>query len=100
MKELINITDYEIVIRGFIIGAGNEFPENEVTALRTVYEKNVALSIQCPLTDIFLLRPDRKGSDKVVITDLVFPAVTGVKNVRPYELRLVSDEEFNLVNIN
>ena len=99
VKELINTTDYDIVIRGFIIGIGNEFPETEVTALRTVYEQNTALSLQCPLTDIFLLRPDRKGSDQVVITDLSFPSIAGVKNVRPYELRLVSDEAFNLVEI-
>ncbi|PQJ12124.1 hypothetical protein CJD36_010080 [Flavipsychrobacter stenotrophus] len=65
VKELINIQDYEIIIKGFIIGSKNEFPEQEVTMLRTVYEQNAALSIKCPLTDIFLLRPDRKGSDQV-----------------------------------
>ncbi len=100
VKELINIQDYEIVIRGFIIGQSHEFPEDRVAKLRNVYEKNVALSIKCPLTDIFLLRPDRSGSDQVVITQLIFPAVTGVKNVRPYELHLVSDEPFNLTTIN
>jgi hypothetical protein len=99
VKELINIEDYEIIIKGFIIGATNEFPEKEVTTLRTIYEQNVALSIQCPLTDIFLLRPDRSGSDQVVIKQLSFPALTGVKNIRPYELHLVSDEPFNLVSI-
>jgi Domain of unknown function (DUF6046) len=99
VKELINSLDYEITIRGFIIGAGNEFPEQEVAQLRNLYEQNTALSVQCVLTDLFLLRPDRKGSDQVVITELRFPAVSGVKNVRPYELRLVSDEPFNLEDI-
>ena len=99
VKELINIQDYEIVIKGFIIGNTNEFPEADVTTLRTIYEQNVAISIQCPLTDIFLLRPDRSGSDQVVIRELTFPAVTGVKNVRPYQLRMVSDEPFNLISI-
>ena len=99
VKEIININDYEIVVRGFIICATNEFPENEVTQLRTVYEQNTTLSIQCPLTDIFLLRPDRKGSDQLVIYELEFPAVSGVKNVRPYVLRMVSDESFSLVEI-
>jgi uncharacterized protein DUF6046 len=97
VKELINIQDYEISIKGFIVAATNEFPENEVITLRSVYEQNVALSIQCPLTDIFLLRPDRSGSDKVVITELKFPPVAGIKNVRPYELRMISDEPFNLI---
>ena len=99
VKELINIQDYEITVKGFIIGNTNEFPETEVTTLRTIYEQNVALSIQCPLTDIFLLRPDRSGSDQVVIRELSFPAISGIKNVRPYQLRMVSDEPFNLVTI-
>jgi hypothetical protein len=97
VKELINIEDYEIVIKGFIIGEANEFPEAEVATLREVYEKNVALSIQCPLTDLFLLRPGRNGSDKVVIKELRLPSITGVKNIRPYELYMVSDEAFSLV---
>jgi hypothetical protein len=99
VKELINIQDYEIVVRGFIIGKGNEFPESDVTTLRSIYEQNVELSIECPLTDIFLLRPDRSGSDHVVIRELYFPAITGVKNIRPYELRMLSDEPFNLITI-
>ncbi len=99
VKELINIQDYDITIKGFIITKANEFPENDVTTLRNIYEQNAALSIQCPLTDIFLLRPDRSGSDQVVITELKFHEVSGIKNVRPYELRLLSDEPFNLTAI-
>ena len=99
VKELINIQDYEIIIKGFIVSTSNEFPENDATTLRTIYEQNVAISIQCPLTDIFLLRPDRSGSDQVVIRELKFPAITGIKNIRPYELHLVSDEPFNLISI-
>lgn len=99
VKELINIQDYEISVKGFIIGAGNNFPENDIITLRTIYEQNAPLSIRCPITDVFLLRPGRNGSDHVVITDLKFPPVTGIKNVRPYELRMVSDEPFNLISI-
>ena len=99
VKELINIQNYEVVVKGFIIGNTNEFPENEVTTLRTIYEQNVPLSIQCPLTDIFLLRPDRSGSDQVVLSEIKFPVINGIKNVRPYELHFVSDEPFNLISI-
>jgi hypothetical protein len=99
VKELISIQDYEITIKGFIVGAGNEFPESDVTLLRTIYEQNTAISIQCPLTDIFLLRPDRSGSDQVVIRELRFPSMPGVKNVRPYELHMISDAPFNLISI-
>jgi hypothetical protein len=99
VKELINIEDYEIIIKGFIVAQTHEFPEKEVARLRKLYEFNVPLSIQCPITDIFLLRPDRNGSDQVIIKELKFPAVKGIKNVRPYELLLVSDAPFNLVSI-
>lgn len=99
VKEFINIQNYEIVVKGFIIDSANEFPESDVTTLRTIYEQNVPLSLQCPLTDIFLLRPDRKGSDHVVLCELKFPAISGVKNVRPYELHFESDETFNLISI-
>ena len=99
MKELINIQDYEITVKGFIVSGNGEFPENDIITLRTIYEQNASLSIQCALTDIFLLRPDRSGSDQVVIKELRFPTISGIKNVRPYELLMVSDEPFNLISI-
>ena len=99
VKEMIGAHDYEIEIRGFMVGKDNEFPEEEMTRLRTIYELNKAVEMRCTLTDIFLVRPDRGGSDNVVITSLEFPAVTGIKNVKPYVLKLVSDAPFNLVKL-
>ncbi len=99
VKEMVNIQDYEIIVKGFIVGKPNSFPEEDLVTLRTVYEQNTPVAIRCPITDIFLLRPGRNGSDQVVITDLRFPSLTGVKNVRPYELRMISDEPFNLISI-
>ncbi|MBX2904995.1 MAG: hypothetical protein KF744_03095 [Taibaiella sp.] len=98
VKEQINISDYIITIRGLIIG-DDTFPEKDISTLRDIYERNTAISIQCLLTDIFLLRPDRSGSDQVVITDLKFPATGSSETVRPYELKLISDEIFNLLSI-
>jgi hypothetical protein len=99
VKELIGMKDYEITIKGFVVGENNEFPEESMSQLRSVYEQNIALSIECPLTDIFLLRPNRNGSDKVVISELKLPIISGVKNIRAYELKLLSDEAFNLITI-
>lgn len=99
VKELINTRDYLITIKGFIISATHDYPEEGVTALRTLYEQNIAFSIECALTDIFLLRPDRSGSDKVVITELKLPVLQGVKHICPYELKLISDEPFNLISV-
>lgn len=99
VKELINIMDYDITIRGLIVGKTNEFPEEAVTKLRSLFEQNTAIEMHNGITDIFLMRKDRSGSDMVVIKDLSFPEVKGIKNVRPYELVLVSDEAFSLEEI-
>lgn len=100
VKEVVNIRDYEIRIRGFSVNQrANELLEEDIIALRNLYEQNVPLSIDCPLTDIFLLRPDRSGSDKVVITDFDLPEMVGVKHVRHYVLEMVSDEPFDLTSI-
>jgi hypothetical protein len=99
VKELINIEDYVIRIRCMAIAGTNELPEDQVRQLRELFESGIGVSIQNAITDIFLLRPDRSGSDNVVISDLHFAEVVGVKNVRGFELTLESDEAFNLIDI-
>jgi len=96
-KQYINIDDYQIIIRGIIISKTNDFPEKEVKELRAIFEQKKALSIISPITDIFLNTQERQGFDKVVIEDFDFPETVGVTNVRGYELRCYSDEEFNLI---
>jgi hypothetical protein len=99
VKELISTEDFQIRIKGFLMGSGGDFPEQDITRLRNLYETNIPVSLKCALTDVFLLRPDRSGSDNIVIRELNFPAVTGVRSVRPFELLCVSDEPFSLVDI-
>ncbi len=101
VKERIALEDYIITIKGMAISTSNEFPETDVAALRSLYEINAPVSINCPLTDIFLLRHNRTGSDKVVITKLNFPnnKNAGIKHVCPYELTMVSDAPFSLTEI-
>jgi hypothetical protein len=97
VKELIQLKDYDITIKGFLIAGTNDYPEDLVTTLRNIYEINGTIGIKSPLTDIFLLRSD--SSDQVVITEMHLPGLKGVKNVEPYELKLVSDSIFNLIDI-
>jgi len=99
VKELIQCEDVEIKIRGYLIAATQDYPENLVTTLRDLFEQNVAINIKSPLTDIFLLRPDRSGSDQVVITDLEIVEKKGVKNVVEYRMELLSDAPFSLFDI-
>lgn len=99
VKELINTDDYVISIRGLIFNNTDEFPEKEVRDLKDLFELPESLVMESAITDIFLLQPDRKGYDKVVIKSFSFPEMRGIMNVRPYELELVSDEDFTLIEL-
>lgn len=100
VKELINIEDYRITIRGFIVNhKANELPEDDILTMRKLYELNVAIKISNPLLDAFLISEERDGSDLVVIKDLQFRESPGVKNVKGYIMELASDEPFNLIDI-
>lgn len=99
VKEIINIADYDINIRGFMISGTKEYPEADVQALRDLWETNTAVRINSVLTDLLLLGADRKGSDKVVIKEMLLPEMKGVNHVQAYQLSLVSDAPFNLIEI-
>ena len=99
VQEYINSEGYEIRIRGFIIAATNDYPEATVVQMRKLIESTFPVSIACPKTDIFLIRPGSSGSDQVVLYDYDFPDLKGVKNVQPYELMFRTCEPFNLIDI-
>ena len=96
VKELIAIDDYKISIKGIIIDPDGHWPEAQIDALRKLYERAEALSLNCAFTNIFLGSPEAGGSDKVVITSLEFPECKGAKNVTGYSMELVSDQPFKL----
>lgn len=98
-KELISCQDYEINIKGFLISENGLYPEKLVKELRDIFELNSTIAIANVITDIFLLRPDRTGSDEVVLKELKLTPIKGVKNIVAYELNMVSDEPFNLTTI-
>jgi hypothetical protein len=87
VKEIISSDDYEISVKGIAIYPdGDVFPEDEIMALKKIYEKNQAVVLQCAMTDIFIPK-----DDSVVMEDLTFPPVSGVEHARPYEMSLLSD---------
>lgn len=98
-KELISSDGYEINIKGYLIGENGGFPEESMKKLQRLYEVNQPVSIYNVVTNIFLYRPQPKFSDKVVITELSIPEARGNKHVREYELKLVNDAPFNLMEI-
>lgn len=99
VKELINISNWEITIHGLIIDKYGDYPEDEITQMVDLFHTNKAVEIESALTDIFLMRWERKGNNTVVIKEMTFPEAKGAMNVRPYELKLLSDAPFNLEEI-
>ena len=112
IKELISTQDYSFHIKGLIIGSNNEYPEEQVMQLKDLFELNQSVPIQCAKTDIFLLIAARSNTnyinenetdhsqnllDQVVILEMNFPPLKGIRNVQPYEILLQSDTPFKLI---
>ncbi len=99
VKEVVMMQDYEITIKGLIIGENDEYPEAMVQQLRDLFELNSVVLIVSVITDIFLIGNNTSGEATAVIKDISFPEVKGVKNVRPYQITLVSDTPFDLIEL-
>jgi Domain of unknown function (DUF6046) len=89
--ELINQESWKIYIKGFIISKDNTYPEEEIYALKNIYERNEPLIMRSVLSDLFLTE-----KDKVVIKSLNFPEIKGIETVKPYEMELITDGIFDL----
>ncbi len=92
VKELIGQEDYKINIKGIIITENNNYPEEQIQKIHALYKQNKSLTINSALTNIILT-----NEMSVVITDLTWPEVSGVQNVKTYEMNLLSDIPFNLI---
>ena len=98
VSELINLSSVKISIKGFLINQANEFPEDDFDTLNRLFALKTVISINCPYTDL-LLNDITNGAKTVTIRSLSFPERRGVKHVVPYELELMADVPFNLVDI-
>ncbi len=99
VKEEYNTDDYEINIKGFIIGEDRKFPEKELVLLKEMYNMRQAITLDNALTNIFLT--DKKLSEeeqrRVVIESFDLPEVQGGReHVRPFTMKLLSDTIFTL----
>lgn len=92
VKEVYNIDDYSISIKGFLIDANRQWPEKELTDMRKLFELNQSVVLDNALVNVFL-----NQTDKVVIKSLDLPEVEGGrKHVRPFAMELESDSVFVL----
>ncbi len=91
-KELISIQDYEIKIKGAVIGFDKLWPEDKLEQLNTLFEINEAIDIHCALTAVFL-----KPTDKVVITHAPILETKNTEHVQLIEITCLSDSPFELI---
>lgn len=93
VKELYSTDDYAISIKGFLIDDTNRlWPDQELNALKYLWEIQQAVYLDNALTNIFLNKDQR-----VVIESFDLPEVEGGrKHVRPFSLQLESDSIFTL----
>jgi hypothetical protein len=92
--EMTGSGNYEITIKGFCVG-NREYPEAELKQLRDLFVCGETVKITSALTDLFLYETGRYA----VVQDFEILPYPGKKYVRPYELRLISDAIFSLVEI-
>jgi hypothetical protein len=94
VKEIISNGDYQITIKGFLLGQYEQFPDKELTDLRELFDQNQSVRLQSAFSDLFL-----HGNDRVVLTKLSVPEKPKVIGVRDFSLTAVSDIVFTLYQL-
>lgn len=91
VKELVSTDDWYITLRGIIINDTNafEYPEADVRAMYDLFQLNSSLKIESGLTNLLDIY-------RVVVLDFSLPEMMGSQHAQAYELKLVSDEDFDL----
>jgi hypothetical protein len=96
VNEIISAEDYKISLKGFVIGQNGNFPEADIEDLKTLFEKQQSVELDCILSDIFLLSTEHGGQDKVIIKTFDMPEMPGVEHVRAFAMELKTDQIFTL----
>ncbi|HMP93057.1 MAG TPA: DUF6046 domain-containing protein [Phnomibacter sp.] len=98
VKELYSADDWQITIRGFLIGTNNSWPEDEVERLAQFFRLQQPLVIASPLTDVLLEDKQRPHEQcRAVIEALEFTEVEGGRlKAQGFALKLLSDSIFTL----
>jgi hypothetical protein len=90
VKEFTGQSDYQISIKGFCIDFyETDYPKDDVRTLHDLFKLRY-VSIENELTDLF-------GIKNVVIESLRFPEIAGKQNVQPFEMTLISDDDFTVL---
>jgi hypothetical protein len=92
VKEEISIDDWEINVKGIMVSPDWDYPDQQVSDLKELYNLNESLAIENARTSLLL-----KENENVVIRSLKLPEVKGRKNVQAFEIDLISDLPFSLI---
>lgn len=91
VKEIINTNDYGITLRGVLLNdVSDNYPFDDVERLKELFEVNEAVQIINALTKTLAI-------ENVVITGWKLPEMIGTPNAQAYEINMISDEDFVLI---
>ena len=91
VKELINLGDWEIVIRGIAVNYESTlvFPEDQAKLVHDLESRKESLEIVSAITSL-------RSVYRVVIKEVNYPELIGVQHAFAYEFICVSDRYFTL----
>jgi len=90
VKEMINLSDYSISIKGLIVSGDGTFPDEEVELLKRICEVGATLSVNSKLFNIF-------GITNMVIYEATFQPIQGFPDTQPFEITAVADDGLDIV---
>lgn len=90
-KQIISLRDWNISVKGFVIGEMEGFPGKELKALKELFESNRPVYLKSAYSDIFLA-----VSDSVVIYKLSIPEKPKVVGVRDFVMDMKSNSIIKL----
>lgn len=87
VKEIFNVGDYMITIKGVLIGANDTFPDGDILKLKELYETTEEVKMNNAMVELLV-----NGSRKVVIESIEFPEKEGGSmQHRPFVLQCQTD---------
>ncbi|WP_343530842.1 DUF6046 domain-containing protein [Pedobacter sp.] len=88
VKEYICAEDYEIDIKGVIIGAGDAYPAEEVKMLNNLFNiKGTLTIVKNPFFELF-------GIQRIILKTISFDEMVGKQSIQKYTIKAVSEEPF------
>jgi hypothetical protein len=99
VNEAYNIGNYDINVKGFIIGENRAFPEADLARIKELFEVGNSFIMDNALTNIYLTDKNlsRLEQRRVIIESFSLMEVQGGRiSARPFTMKVCSDSIFTL----